>query len=377
MQRSTRRAVGDLLVAVCRDEVTTAPALPTDAVVAAVRHHRVSPLAHVRLREAAPAVADALRPDREGAKSLHIRAALLLGQVGQLLGDIPWVVFKGPVLSQLAHPVPGLRPYGDLDLLVEPHDLRAVSEVLLGAGWEVGDYEDMLRNPQTPGEMHWFTPAGIQVDLHWAMINTQARRRQFTVSTEDILARRRRVGIGLCPVWTMDAADTLVHVCLHATLAGANRMGWMVDVDQLARQVRDWAPVAARAVEWGAGPQVALTLRRATATLGTPVPARVHDLLGTSRSQRLLLAAVDRLSPVPQLQQDASVSRLVARAVGPGAGRTLAQVGRNAGVGVADRLRAAPSAAPVRTTAGPAALESYLAAVEAGAPLPAGGRSAR
>ncbi|PYG00685.1 Uncharacterised nucleotidyltransferase [Georgenia satyanarayanai] len=376
MQHSTRRAVGDLLVAVCRGEIATAPPLPTDAVVAAVRHHRVSPLAHVRLREAAPAVAEVLRPDREGAKSLHIRATMLLGQVGQLLGDVPWVVFKGPVLSQLAHPVPGLRPYGDLDLLVAPHTLRAVSEVLLGAGWRVGDYEDMLRNPQTPGEMHWFTPAGIQVDLHWAMINTQARRRQFTVSTEDILGRRRRVGVGLGQAWTMDEADTLVHVCLHAALAGANRLGWMVDVDQLARQVQDWTPVAARAAEWGAQPQVALALRRATATLGTPVPARVHDLLGTSRPQRLLLDAVDRLSPVARLQQDASVSRLVARAVGRGAARTLTQVARNAGQGVVDRLRPAPSAAPVRTTAGTAALESYLAAVEAGAPVPAGGRRA-
>lgn len=367
MERRTSEQVAELLVALCRDDVTAVPGAPPEVVVDAVRRHRVSPLAHVRLRQVAPAAAELLRPDREAAKSLHIRASMLLSQVDLLLGDIPWVVFKGPVLSELAHPVAGLRPYGDLDLLVAPEDLRAVSRALGSAGWEVGDYEDMLRNPETPGEMHWFTPAGIPVDLHWSMINMRSRRRMFTVPTAQLLARRRRVRIGLAEAWTMDETDTLVHVCLHAALAGANRMGWMLDVDQLARQVTDWAVVAARATEWGASAQVALVLRRAATTLGTPVPSRVYTLLGTSRSQRLLLDAVDRVSPVPRLRRDASVSRLVARAVRPGAARTLLQVARNAGLGVTDRLRPAPPAAPVRVTAGAEALEAYLGAVESGA----------
>lgn len=365
MDRRTEREVSDLLVAVCRDDrVTSVPSVAPAAIVDAARHHRISPLAHVRLREAAPALAEELRPDREQAKSIHIRTSMLLGQVGQLLADVPWVVFKGPVLSELAHPVPGLRPYGDLDLLVAPESLRAVSQALLGAGWVVGDYEDMLRNPQTAGEMHWFTPVGIQVDLHWAMINMPARRRRFALSTADILARRRSVRIGFSEVWTMDEADTLVHVCLHAALAGGNRLSWMTDIDQLARQVTDWPRVADRAREWGAQAQVALALRRAAATLDTPVPADVYGRLGTSRPLRLVLDAVDRVSPVARLRRDASVSRLVARAVRPGAARTLAQVARNGGQGVADRLRPAPPGRAARERAGHEALEAYLSAVE-------------
>ncbi|MBD8061583.1 nucleotidyltransferase domain-containing protein [Oceanitalea stevensii] len=360
------RAVGELLRAVCRDDgdVTAAASLPADAVVAAARHHRVSPLAHVRLRETAPAVAEALRADRDAAKSLHIRAGMLLAHVSEVLADVPWVVFKGPVLSELAHPVPGVRPYGDLDLLVAPQDLRAVSRALLAAGWEVGDYEDMLRNPQTPGEMHWFTPAGIQVDLHWAMINMGSRRRLFRIDTDALLARRRRVRIGLGQAWALDEADALVHVALHAALAGGNRLAWMVDVDQLSRQVGSWRVVAARATEWGAQAQLALALRRATATLGTPVPADVYRMLGTSLPLRVVLDAVDRLVPVERQRRDASPSRLVARAVRPGALRTVAQVARNAGQGVVDRLAPREGATVARVTAGEEALEIYLRAVE-------------
>lgn len=362
------RAVGELLRAVCRGDDVPAPRpLPVDDVVAGARHHRVSPLTHVRLRETAPAVAEVLRPDRDVAKSLHIRSGMLLAHVSDLLADIPWVVFKGPVLSELAHPVPGVRPYGDLDLLVAPQDLRAVSRALLAAGWEVGDYEDMLRNPQTPGEMHWFTPAGVQVDLHWAMINMGSRRRLFRIDTDALLSRRRRVRIGLAQAWTLDEADGLVHVALHAALAGANRLGWLLDVDQLSRQVGDWPAVAARATEWGAQAQLALALRRATATLGTPVPGDVYRMLGTTLPLRVVLDAVDRLFPVARQRRDASPSRLVARAVRPGAARTLAQVARSAGQGVVDRLAPRADVPAARVTAGEEALEVYLRAVEASA----------
>ena len=362
----TRREVAEVLEAVCRGEVLDAPAAPPQAVADAARHHRIAPLAHVRLRQAAPATAELLREDRDRAKGLHIRASMLLSQVAQILEDIPWVVFKGPVLSERAHPVPGLRPYGDLDLLVAPQSLREVSEVLLDAGWVVGDYEDMLRNPQTPGEMHWFTPAGIPVDLHWSMINMASRRRLFTIATADLLSRRRSVRLGLGAAWAMDEADALVHVCLHATLAGANKLGWMLDVDQLARQVTTWDEVARRAVEWGAHAQVALALRRSTATLGTPVPDSVYRGLGTPAGLRVALDLVDRARPVARERQEASVARLVARAVRPGAVRTLAVVTRNATQGVLDRVRPTPSLDPAdRVQADAAALEAYLTAVEA------------
>src|SRR5699024_9176096 len=97
------------LVAICRGTAVCVP--DDDAVVTAARHHRIAPLAHVRLREAAPAAARTLQADRDAAKSLHIRSSMLLAHVDEVLGDIPWVVFKGPVLSELAHPVAGLRSY--------------------------------------------------------------------------------------------------------------------------------------------------------------------------------------------------------------------------------------------------------------------------
>src|SRR5699024_7504388 len=119
----------------------------------ALRYHRLAPLAHVLLRDTEPVLARRLKSDRDRAITVHLCATEVLRQFADLTADIPWVVFKGPALSELAHPVPGLREYQDLDLLVAPSDLRHVSERLLDAGWSVLDYDDMLTASQVAGEI--------------------------------------------------------------------------------------------------------------------------------------------------------------------------------------------------------------------------------
>src|SRR5690554_3716266 len=107
----TQRAVDGALVAICRG---IPPDLPpgqdvADDFVAAARYHRISPLAHVALRESHPDLAARLRTDRDEAMLNHLRTTALLGGIAQTLEDIDWLVFKGPVLAEFAHPVPGIR----------------------------------------------------------------------------------------------------------------------------------------------------------------------------------------------------------------------------------------------------------------------------
>ena len=74
-------------------------------------------------------------------------------------------------------------------------------------------------------------------------------------------------------VWALEPADALVHGCLHAALAGANKLIYLLDVDMLARSVTDWDEVVARAQSWGAQAQTALVLARTSRVLGAPIPS--------------------------------------------------------------------------------------------------------
>ena len=231
------------------------------ALVDAARFHRIAPLVLSTFRHTGEPGLQALQLDRLRAVTTHLKACAALDELAGLLEGIEWVTFKGPVLSERAHPVPGLRTYNDVDVLVAPSSLREVCRRLGAAGWRVADFEDMLASAEPPGEMHWVTPSGVMVDLHWSMINMHSRRRLFDVPTSALLERRVPVSDDSGQEWwTLDSVDSLLHVCLHAALAGANKLVYLVDADRLSRVVTDWEQVAVRAGSWCVKFQVALVL---------------------------------------------------------------------------------------------------------------------
>ncbi|MBB5786214.1 nucleotidyltransferase family protein [Jiangella mangrovi] len=363
---SSARGAAAAVLAVSRSETPRVGASPEAEAgfVAAVRRHRVAPLAHVVLRRAGLPLAEALRPDRNAAMAHHLRAVATLGALGELFDDLSWVAFKGPVLSETAHPVPGIRTYQDLDILLDPADLRRGVDRLLDAGWQVVDPPEALRYRATPGEMHVRTPAGLIIDLHWAMLNMKTERVEFSIGTRELLSRRVQVPVGLGVAWTLDPVDSLVHACLHATLTGADRMLLLVDVDALARRVQRWDDVVERARDWGAGPALAVVLGRARRLLGTPVPREAEAELLSSAPYRLVLRATDRLSPVPALSREATLARIVARSARRTGGASLRELVSRFGHGVVDRVGPEQRPPGPTDTATRADLDVYLAGVE-------------
>ena len=296
----------------------------------------------------------------------HVRVIASLEAVGSTLAGIPWVTFKGPVLSESLHPVAGLRSYGDLDILVTPTDLRKACERLLDVGWQVLATRDDLLNGEVTGEIELGRAGGAVVDLHWSLVLSETLRRRFHIPTVEILAASTPLTIGPVDARTLDTTDTLVHLCHHAALSGAVRLVHLLDVDQAARRIEDWERLARRARSWGAGAQVGLVIARARRVLGTPVPRNLDRRLGLSRAFGTLVSAVDLAWPAPSLRAEASWPRLVARAARPSAYATAFRSLQNAVLGAVNRARPAAAVEP-RTPAGRDDLQAYFSAVEAAA----------
>ncbi|MVQ49104.1 hypothetical protein GON03_07910 [Nocardioides sp. MAH-18] len=349
VDRTIRRAVDAACVDVCRGR---APDLPRSVdvggeLVRAVRFHRIAPLAHVALRDARPDLAALLREDRDHALNQHVRVTASLAAIASTLAGTPWLVVKGPVLSESLHPVAGLRSYNDLDVLVAPADVRHAGERLLDSGWHVLATSDDLLNGEVAGELELGRAGGAVVDLHWSLVLSETLRGRFNAPTSELIERSVPLMVGPVEVRTLDPVDTLVHLCHHAALSGAVRLLHLLDVDQAARRVDDWDEVVRRARSWGAGPQVWLVLGRAERVLGTPVPSDLGRRLGLSRNFGRLMAAVDSVLPVPAVRREASWPRLVARAARPSASATAWTAMRNAFLGALNRARRAPTAAAV------------------------------
>lgn len=363
MNRTDRQVVDAALVAVCsgkEPKLTDNPAIIDDFVVGA-RFHRIAPLAHVALRKSQPGVAELIRGDRDKALLNHLRMTALLSGVAKVLDDIDWVVFKGPVLSEFAHPVPGLRFYKDLDLLVAPKDFKVAYHRLFDAGWRVVVGNESLLSDEFPGEIPLIN-AGVVLDLHWAMQVMKSVRGRFSLTAEGLLERRTFVALGPARVSVLASEDALIHVCQHAALGGATRLGHLLDADQLARQVTHWQPLIERARAWGAEVQVGLVLGRARRLFGTPVPADLEGQLGLTSAMATLLRVVDTRWPAAQLRRDESWVRLVTRASRRSVPLTSAVALQRAAHGVVQRLHPRRPQHP-RSAPDPQVIEQYLTSV--------------
>lgn len=97
---------------------------------------------------------------------------------------------------------------------------------------------------------------------------------------EDLQGRARRVAVRGHDLPSLDPADGLLHLLLHTSASGSNRLVWLKDVERLlATCPPDWDVVADRAADTGLGLVAATVLAKARVTVRAPVPAAILDRL--------------------------------------------------------------------------------------------------
>ena len=136
---------------------------------------------------------------------------------------------KGPVLAEHCYPAAELRTYEDLDLLVRPRDFEVTIDALEHAGFDLVDRNWALIRDERRAQLHLRLPMGTIADVHWHLLNRGSVRRAFAVPTDELFARSRTLDVAGTTVSTLGRVDTLLHLCLHATLSGGDRLIWSKD----------------------------------------------------------------------------------------------------------------------------------------------------
>jgi hypothetical protein len=261
-------------------------------VIRALSHHEGSwPDLEMRLAD--------LRP---GLVAWAARTALELGEVVRALDDakIAYAVVKGPVLAAHAYGDLHARGFSDIDLLVGLNDVERALTTFNRANLMPQVAEAITAGA---GQVPVLLPRGTSLDLHWELINDPHVRRDFAVSTAAHLGRVRHVEIAGAQVATLDATDTLLHLCSHAAVSGGHRLVWYVDLDRTIRRDRvNHAELVSRARETGLSLTADVLIMRAVQQLGTPgyepllrrtAPARVWRLVGLP-VQRIPVSRAER-----------------------------------------------------------------------------------
>ncbi len=259
--------------------VTTFDAAAAGHLAALAEKHRLAGLVARRLRELDLDPGPEVTARLEEVYRLNVARQLLLGAelagLSRTLEGLrrPWLVVKGPVIGERLYGDPGARGAVDLDVVVCPRDYRAAVEAIEADGGQVVQRNWPLLRDLGLGQIVLTLRGGLQVDLHWDLLNTPAERARFSLSTEEMRERSRTVHLRSAPVRTLDPTDTVLHLCVHSVLSGGHLLVWLEDLERaVAVDPPDWDSFVERARRYRLGLACAVALGRAARTLGVALP---------------------------------------------------------------------------------------------------------
>ena len=229
-------------------------------------------------------------------------AALLQAAAAEGVGLI---VLKGAALAETLYPRPGLRPFGDIDVLVRPEDAARARTLLEDLGYTVAPavWEALENGADTQANFFKHTPRGVVVvELHTDLLSNGFFRGHVQLDADGLWLRARPARLADTDALVLGPEDQLLHLCLH--LAGHYFFApqSLRDIDLLCRtDALDWPQFTRLAADAHAAPLSFAALSAAATVLETPVPDVVLSALaprhGSRRLAHLAAARASDTSP--------------------------------------------------------------------------------
>jgi len=201
------------------------------------------------------------------------------------------LVIKGPVLSSRCYGDPGLRRYGDLDLIVRDADILRSTELMMSLGYEPKVPLAAIQAKKIPGEYVFRqSSTKLLIEFHTELT---FRYHPRPLPVENLFRRRVRVNIDSHEVPALSPEDELVLISIHGAKHFWEQLSYVADVAAfVSSQDLDWARVRSAAAEVGGERMLNVGLRLAADVLGAPLPENVAALVRSDRVAGLLVGQI-------------------------------------------------------------------------------------
>ena len=189
--------------------------------------------------------------------------------------EVAVLAFKGPTIINQVYHQPGLRPFHDLDLLINQVDITKAVTVLRNEGIlpKIKRKNSQLVSQSFVQEL--FRPKdGIQVDLHWALTRPLMAK---NITQQDLWERKKKVEVAEESIDTLSREDLIVFLCIHGARNFWHKLVWIVDLSELMRtsDTLNWKEVWSRAKLLKSERLLRAGLLLAHKLLGAPWPAEI------------------------------------------------------------------------------------------------------
>jgi len=141
---------------------------------------------------------------------------------------------KGPLLALHAYGDVSLRPFSDLDILVQIKDLIDVANLLLSLGYKNEHNLEALSNTYILNhfsDVSFFNPQnGITIELHWKLLkNTNAQLGNIA----NLFDNSVNISLQNTPIRSLPLEEEFLYLCIHAAKHRFERIEWMNDLSLL------------------------------------------------------------------------------------------------------------------------------------------------
>ena len=201
---------------------------------------------------------------------------------GFAASQVEALVIKGPVLSARCYGDPGLRQYGDLDLIVRDKDIQRSTELMIGLGYEPSVPLTAIQAKKIPGE-YVFRQSNTKLLVEFHTERT-FRYHPRPLPVEKLFERQAWVNIDSHKVPALSPEDELILICIHGAKHFWEQLSYIADVAAfVSRQELDWERVGSAAEEVGAERMLHVGLRLAADLLGATLPEKADVLMRSDR----------------------------------------------------------------------------------------------
>ncbi|MCP4539161.1 MAG: nucleotidyltransferase family protein [Chloroflexi bacterium] len=232
--------------------------------------HGMAPLLYVHLKAAGVSLPSSVRRELQGLYLRHRHAnqvrTRVLRDVLTAYDDagIQVLIIKGAVLSHLVYPEPGLRPMGDLDILVPTSDLWRAQRLLAALGFDAPLPPNPTLPPRHLSAVKQTEGLVVHIEIHHRLLSnyfhdavsyvrsrvSSARLARQKGRSSDLVFTSQPFALIDTTAYTLGYEESLQHLCRHlashVNVWDFCRLIWVADVVSLTERFAseiDWKRV--------------------------------------------------------------------------------------------------------------------------------------
>ncbi len=151
--------------------------------------------------------------------------------------EIDILPIKGALLAQHAYKNISLRPFSDLDILVQIKDLHEVSLTLLSLGYQSDHPIDSIKHPYVLKKFSdisfTHSQTGVIIELHWKLIKTASSELSHI---KTLFKKSHTLLLQNMELKSLPLEEEFLYLCIHAAKHRFERIEWMNDLYFLLKE---------------------------------------------------------------------------------------------------------------------------------------------